>query len=502
MFGAAARKITPTTPQYIAGYSSNRMSTGVHDDIWARAFVVQIGSERLAMVSCDLIGIFRPDVQKIRALVPDIPPHRIQVSSTHVHSGPDVLGLWGAPGKSGVDPAYLSFMIRETAQAINDALANMKPAVIHFASTSDVKGVSKNSRARILDTELSAMLAIEKGTGKTIATVINYACHPEAMNTNEITSDFVHYTRERMEKAMGGLSIYLQGACGGMVTVEFEGSGDRGKDNWAKTEETGVALAEAALKALGSAKTAENPKLEHRWTELITPMENDGFKAAMALGIIPSAGEFRDGKLVTEAHWFKIGPAEFYTMPGEVLPNIGFRLKKLMGGQPNFLIGLCNDELGYILAEADYGIELYKYETSMSVGPYIGDDLVLSLRKLLDKPRPGIAEATKTASKAEQVLRDYMKRFKPDRAGDGKAVWRFEVSGSDGGTYTLVVAGGKANLFSGAGGEQAGCTIKLNAKTLEEVLTGKRNALDAYQAGDVVVEGDVSLAQFLLYVFE
>ena len=73
--GAAANKITPTKQVFLAGYASNRPNTGgVHDDIWARALVVQVGNERIAIVVCDLLGLLRDDVQKIRQRVRSVPP--------------------------------------------------------------------------------------------------------------------------------------------------------------------------------------------------------------------------------------------------------------------------------------------------------------------------------------------------------------------------------------------------------------------------------------------
>jgi neutral ceramidase len=73
--GAAANKITPSKQVYLAGYASNRPNTGgVHDDIWVRALVLQAGQERIAIAVCDLIGLLRDDVQKIRQRVRSVPP--------------------------------------------------------------------------------------------------------------------------------------------------------------------------------------------------------------------------------------------------------------------------------------------------------------------------------------------------------------------------------------------------------------------------------------------
>ena len=82
-----------------------------------------------------------------------------------------------------------------------------------------------------------------------------------------------------------------------------------------------------------------------------------------------------------------IGPAEFLTIPGEALPNIGFYLKRQMRGSPKFLLGLCCDELGYILTPEDYGLDLYKYETSVSIGPQIEPRMIQNLQALLPASR-------------------------------------------------------------------------------------------------------------------
>jgi hypothetical protein len=46
-------------------------------------------------------------------------------------------------------------------------------------------------------------------------------------------------------------------------------------------------------------------------------------------------------------------------------------------------LGVAEDELGYIMQESDFGLELYKYEQSMSVGPKTWPILIKALAKLL-----------------------------------------------------------------------------------------------------------------------
>src|SRR5262245_47062284 len=68
--GAASRVITPDlssppSPR-MAGFAQGRDATGVHDDLYARAIVLEVGETSIALVALDLIGFFHDDVVRIR----------------------------------------------------------------------------------------------------------------------------------------------------------------------------------------------------------------------------------------------------------------------------------------------------------------------------------------------------------------------------------------------------------------------------------------------------
>ena len=86
------------------------MSEGVHDDIWARVMAVEKNGRTVLVLTADLIGLFLPDVEEIRTALESKSLLRdyIIVTTTHNHSGPDVVGLWNIDrGKSGLDFGYL-----------------------------------------------------------------------------------------------------------------------------------------------------------------------------------------------------------------------------------------------------------------------------------------------------------------------------------------------------------------------------------------------------------
>jgi putative sterol carrier protein len=498
--GAAANKITPTKQVYLAGYASNRPNTGgVHDDIWARA---------VAIVVCDLLGLLRDDVQKIRQRVKSVPPNRVMVLCTHVHSAPDTIGLWGPTrAQSGRDNEYVNFVIETVAKTIDEAASKLQPATVGFAKTR-IEGVAYNYRIeKILDTEAAVMQFRSKADGKVIATLTNFACHPEVLNNDQLTADFCHWYYQTVESKVGGVAIFANGALGGMISPAENPDPNvpKGRD-WARAERYGTTIANKALEAIANARFTDAVQLEHREATYTVPMENEGFRAAIAAGVIPSSAPLSGDRLTTESHLIRLGDAVMFTMPGEVQPNIGILLKRLLApyGDPVFLFGLANDELGYILSLEDYYLDLYSYERSMSVGSEIGPAMVQAARQMMGQltaRRPtGTAVAQGEKSEADQELEKYLQRFRPDRAGNFKATYRLVLEGA--GEYYLRIAEGKASLSKEGNPAEAAVTIKAKAEVFLAIVNGKRDPLDAYNTGELQIEGDIGVAQYLLFVFE
>ena len=85
---------------YLAGFGNNRPATGKHDDLWARAVVLEYGDTRIAIVAIDLIGYYSNanyyGIGEIKKLVdPKLGVSEILIASTHNHEAPDTIGAWG-----------------------------------------------------------------------------------------------------------------------------------------------------------------------------------------------------------------------------------------------------------------------------------------------------------------------------------------------------------------------------------------------------------------------
>jgi hypothetical protein len=392
---AAAGKvdITPTRSAFLAGYGSNRRSVDAHDRLMARCLMLESGGTRIAFVSCDLIGLPRYQIERIRGMVHAVTPEHLIIDATHTHSGPDTMGQWGPDIQtSGVDQEWMTSLCTGIASLVDGLAGKLRPAVLKFAASNEVPRISKNIRVpRILDTGLALMQAVDAADGKPIATVVNYACHPEILNTHHITADFPHWLYETVEGAGGGVCVYWNGAQGGMITADYDESTAPKGENWQAAETIGTALAKRSLELLQAAEPLKEAHITAQRRVFTVPLQNPRFKAMIALHVFPQ-GLLKNGDIETEVNRITIGPAEILTIPGEALPNIGFYLKQHMQGNPKFLIGLCSDELGYILTPEDYVLELYKYENSQSVGEQMGALMVSNLLAL--EPQSGTDPAT------------------------------------------------------------------------------------------------------------
>jgi hypothetical protein len=295
---------------------------------------------------------------------------------------------------------------------------NSSPRTVGFAKTT-IEGVAYNYRIeQILDTEAAVMQFRSKADGKVIATLTNFACHPEVLNNDQLTSDFCHWYYQTVERAVGGVAIFANGALGGMISpAPGDPNVPKGRD-WARAERFGTTIATRALEAISKATFTDDVVLQHIEMTYTVPLENENFKRALAAGIIPAGPSLADGKVTTESHFIRLGDAVMFTMPGEVQPNIGIFLKRRfsMFGDPVFLFGLANDELGYILAPPDYYLDIYSYERSMSVGSEIGHEMVQAARRMMARLTP------RTPTRCSPP--------RPPRSRPSSRSWRSTCSGS------------------------------------------------------------------------
>jgi hypothetical protein len=131
--GAFAMDITPTHyPVIVNGMFEERTADRVVDPLFARAFVLDDGATRTAIVVVDSCMLPRELLEAAKtegAKRSGIPVDHMLISATHTHSAPSLMGSLG----SRADPEYPAFLIPQIARAIQNANDRLQPAQIGFA---------------------------------------------------------------------------------------------------------------------------------------------------------------------------------------------------------------------------------------------------------------------------------------------------------------------------------------------------------------------------------
>jgi hypothetical protein len=369
--------ITPSLERtvYLAGFASNKPATRIQDPLWARCLLLEKDELRVAWVMCDLIGLNRDVCQQLEARLRErLPGLHLLIACTHTHFGPDTIGFWGPqPGVTGVDPVYFAALL-DKIEALVLTTSQQPPTSCDLRAVNvRVPNVAKNYRDEHITDEEATCLQWLSHDGQAVATWVIYPCHPEAVTCDwtNITSDYGHGLRETLEAQAGGMAFFAVGALGGMMSPT-------------PTDQTheqayamGQIIAEAALGALASVPLQMMPPLALARQEVRFPLRNELYVQAAALGLFEDR-RAADGFITTETNQLRLGSALLITVPGELFPRVGLHLKqalRLDGVEVVGVVGLVNDELGYLLHPEDFIFpQNYldpgkQYEESMSPGP-------------------------------------------------------------------------------------------------------------------------------------
>jgi hypothetical protein len=388
--GAASTSVSPAPGAFIAGDARNRRFTGEHDPLYARALYLSDGPGALALVVVDNIGLTNPDIERMRRRAaekvgdPALPPERVVISSTHTHSGPDVVGLWGEHElSSGRDPEYMASLVEAVADQVAAAAAARIPVRVWVASGEhDLDWVLNVTEPGLLDRRVTAVQFVGDD-GATVATLTNFACHPTVLDAvfDQVSSDYVAGFYRVMGEHFDGEHLFLQGAIGGWVQPDRT---DRGV---ALADRYGASVAILAADLLQHAEAVPDPRLQFAAQRFEIPLENPGFHALLEAGVLDRA--LRDGLLETETAWFAIGDVEFITHPGETSPEHSLRSRALLGARHSLVLGLTQDALGYILKPEYFAdgapYPSADYLTATSVGPEAAPRLMAAIESLVGR---------------------------------------------------------------------------------------------------------------------
>ena len=390
--GIAVRLVTPDPLLPVSGgIGPGNPAKEKRGEISVRALVLEQDGTRVAFVSTDFLGFPGVLGERVRKLVKDIPADHILIGATHTHSAPDAYCFPDGKGGTSGDLKYLDFVVTQAAAAVNEAIGKLASASLKIATGEAHGKIAYNYYAPDLyDPRVNVIQAVG-ADGKPIATLVNYAVHPEVIGSNAgiWSPDLIGPLYDRIAELGGGTGIFMNSAQGGMVTADNRRPGGTEARTYEECQRIGKLLAEESLRVINDAPVQAEPKLQVASRPVKFPVESPLLLAIMRgspLGYPADA----DGKVTTRINLVNLGTAQILTIPGEALPNIGYYLKRKMRGQQNCLFGLTNDAFGYILTEVDWqSFKRYDYVSQTCLGERTGEILIDEALKLVaDSPTP------------------------------------------------------------------------------------------------------------------
>jgi hypothetical protein len=271
MLTAGAAEITITPPIGTPAIGTIQRSSGVNDDLWARALVLDDGATRVAIVSADLIGMDFVLADAVRAAIRTTTGIVTAfVHCTHNHSSPFTIP-WSRLGPAwpdGPQRAWHAGLAPAIAGAVAAACKRLEPVTVR-AGRAPVR-IGSNRRLWTGDAIVMKpnpdgpvvpwvdVLAVDRVDGRALAILFSHAAHPVIIHgASRLTSaEFPGFAVRRLKARLGAGVVPLFGQA---FAADINGDPLRG--GIPAAQHAGEVLADAALTALASADRVSSDRL-------------------------------------------------------------------------------------------------------------------------------------------------------------------------------------------------------------------------------------------------
>ncbi len=393
--------ITPPVGTPMDGYGARTdSSVGVHDPLMGQLLLLQLGSQRIALITLDLIGVSLELTARIREGIAElliVPGQATMVSCTHTHAGP--FGL--LPEEPGIRPPgdrdLQQMLVRKLVGAAVWARELLQPAQL-CVGRGWVEGIGVNRndpQAGRQDHEF-IVLRLDAADGAPLAVWMNYGCHATVLGEKNLwlSADFPGAARAALRKLYPHTVFLYSNGASGDVSTRFT----RKAQTFQEVERLGRILAGEALKAMLKAERSPVSGLG----ALVIPM---GFQRRTQLSLEQAQRQLQElqnqlaalrqsgashgdirraetkvrgavaeverakrseapAEVTTELQALQIGDLGIVGLPGEPFTQTVLDIKRASPRPVTAVVSYANDEVGYF--PDDLAISAGTYEALKS----------------------------------------------------------------------------------------------------------------------------------------
>ncbi len=387
-----AKSIVLTPPlemQYtLGGYGArmNKPAEAIHDDVKAKALVINDDNKKYVIVTLDVVGL-PPNVKPL--VVEQLKgtgwnENNILLLPSHSHSSLEMLAI---NDKNIFENAAIGIFQKELLDFVVDKISNLiretdmdlKPISV---GTKQIKleGVNRNRRGdESVDQELT-VTRIDLENGDPLAVLVNWTAHPTIMDEHDmwVSGGWPGYLQRELESWIGKdiVAMYYNGAEGNQSVIAEPHS-----SHYEKAEYYGRKMAKQSLSLYEEIAPNPNPVFRYDLQKIDLPplkahpnfMQTGGteyqLNEAQIQGLLQQIFP-----TYTFIPVLQLGGLMIVGAPGELFAEIGLDIKSQLKrkGVPYPVIGgLANEWVSYIMPEEEYNQG--GYEASMSFyGPNLG----------------------------------------------------------------------------------------------------------------------------------
>jgi hypothetical protein len=408
--GAVTSNVTPQLGLPVIGGFQPFPATHVHDELFARCIVLDDGSQRIAIVIVDILGIPREvtDLARVRIQqATGIKPSHVLIAATHTHSAVTPRGPRGTFWPDEIS-AHSKFVASRIADGVQRAVNQLEPAQIGWGRTT-LPGEVFNRRWFCNDAGLTAnpfggvdqvrmnpprnhpsldrpagptdpeirFLSVQSKEGRPIALLANYSLHyVGGVSRGHISADYYGYFARYIEEKIGAqqldppfVATMSNGTSGDINNINFRPT--PGTKRYGRYEK----MQEVANKAASKVAEAYQDVEYKQWVP-VGAMQNDmvlklrqpseAILKHLRQAVKLPADKFQShrqekvyaerifkladapGQLTISLQTLKIGETGIAAIPFETFVETGLQIKSESPFKNTFTIELANGWYGYL----------------------------------------------------------------------------------------------------------------------------------------------------------
>lgn len=432
LVGFAKEDITPTQLpfDYLGGEGYQRVGTTVLAPLYVRTVAIAAANRHwreigrpIVISSLDAQGWFSgyqagaagtgvadyglDQIRQAASAATGVPVANISFSSTHSHTAPDGMGVWG-----GAPTTYMEQVRTAAIRSVVDAVASMQPASLRHGSANGSAyvynpiptGVPPDQYSNPTTWPQYAQLTVLQArawrTGQPIVTLFDFGTHPDILEGSPLISpDWPGETIAHITSRYGGEAMFVPGVEGS--EPQFPGGDTQPHTNAYLQSEESIYAGEidgVVDQAIADARPIVRPGVAASSVLVAVPGANPlllgalmldapaDVQAQLGVGHIERAivPPYMTGNVLgIPVSVFRIGDGAIFNAPGEMYSDVFFSARDQVRAGWYMLSGLANDQIGYAVMPAEWPVaEAYGVEgpaALYSIGPTVGVQIVRGL---------------------------------------------------------------------------------------------------------------------------